>query len=71
MSIETARRLTLVWGVHSVHVREIHDVGQMSDYARETVLKEGFAQKGDVIAITAGMPFGHSGTTNLLSIANV
>jgi pyruvate kinase len=71
MSIETARRLTLVWGVHSVHVREIHDVNEMSDYACETAHKEGFAQKGDIIAIAAGMPFGRSGTTNLLKIANV
>ena len=58
MSIETARRLTLVWGVHSVHVHEIHDANEMSDYARETVLKEGFAQSGDIIVIAAGMPFG-------------
>ena len=71
MSIETARRLTLVWGVHSVHVREIHDVNEMSDYACETAHKEGFAQKGDIIVIAAGMPFGRSGMTNLLKIANV
>ena len=43
----------------------------MSDYACETAHKEGFAQKGDIIAITAGMPFGRSGMTNLLRIANV
>src|SRR3954452_16361200 len=71
MSLETARRLTLVWGVHSVHVREIRDVNEMSDYACETAHKEGFAQKGDIIAITAGMPFGRSGATNLLRIAHV
>ena len=33
-----------VWGVHSVHVHEIHDANEMSDYACETALKEGFAQ---------------------------
>ena len=57
--------------MHSVHVREIHDVNEMSDYACETAHKEGFAQKGDIIAITAGLPFGRSGTTNLLRIAHV
>jgi pyruvate kinase len=71
MSIETARRLTVVWGAHSVHGREIHDVNEMSDYACETAHREGFAQKGDIIAITAGLPFGRSGTTNLLRIAHV
>ena len=44
MSIETARRLTAVWGVHSVHVREIQDANEMGDYASETARKEGFAQ---------------------------
>ena len=70
LSIEMARRLTFVWGVHSVHGRKIHDVNEMSDHSCETAHKEGFAQKGDIIAITAGMPFGRSGTTNLLRIAH-
>jgi pyruvate kinase len=71
MSIETARRLTAVWGVHSVHVREIQDANEMGDYASETARKEGFAQTGDVIVIAAGMPFGVGGTTNLLKIVSV
>ena len=71
MSIETAHRLTLVWGVHSVHVHEIHDVNEMSDYACETARQEGFAKAGDIIVIAAGIPFGTSGTTNLLRIARV
>jgi pyruvate kinase len=71
MSAETARRLTLVWGVHSVHVHEIQDVNEMGDFASETALKEGFARKGDIIVIAAGMPFGVSGTTNLLKVVTV
>jgi pyruvate kinase len=71
MSIQTARRLTLVWGVHSVHVHEINDANEMSDYACEVADKEGFARKGDVVVIAAGMPFGTAGSTNMLKITTV
>jgi pyruvate kinase len=37
----------------------------------QTALDEDFAKKGDIIAITAGTPFGVSGTTNLLKLAIV
>ncbi|HMO29650.1 pyruvate kinase [Enterovirga sp.] len=71
MSIQTARRLTLVWGVHSVHVHEISDANEMSDYACEMAVREGFAAKGDVVVIAAGMPFGAAGNTNMLKITTV
>ena len=65
---ETARRLALVWGVHSVLAHEVGDVGEMSEYACETARREGFARAGDIVVIAAGMPFGVAGTTNLLKI---
>jgi pyruvate kinase len=69
--IETARRLTLAWGVHSVQVREVRDVDEMTAYACETAVKEGFAKQGDIVVITAGTPFGVSGSTNMLKIMPV
>ena len=69
--LETARRLTLAWGVHSVQVREVSDVNEMTAYACETAVKEGFAQQGDIVVITAGTPFGVSGSTNMLKIMPV
>ena len=65
---ETARRLALVWGVHSVLAHEVGDVGEMAEYACETARREGFAHAGDIVVIAAGMPFGVAGTTNLLKI---
>ena len=65
---ETARRLALVWGVHSVLAHEVGDVAEMSEYACETARREGFARAGDIVVIAAGMPFGVAGTTNLLKI---
>ncbi|MFC3108145.1 pyruvate kinase [Undibacterium arcticum] len=69
--LATARRLALVWGVHSTVSPDVHDVDSMVAAACRTALKEGFGQVGDQIAITAGVPFGQPGTTNLLRIAEI
>ncbi len=69
--IATARRLALVWGVHSTVGSDVHNVDDMVSAACRTALKEAFAKPGDQVAITAGMPFGQPGTTNLLRIAEV
>ena len=69
--LATARRLALAWGVHAVLCHEVVDVPEMSDLASRTALKEGFGEAGQTIVISAGMPFGTSGTTNLLRIAHI
>lgn len=69
--IATARKLALVWGVHSTISDQIHNESEMVNAACQTALREGFAKKGDQIAITAGMPFGQPGSTNLLRLADV
>lgn len=67
--VGTARRLALVWGVHPVHSKEVEHVTEMVHDAIRAARSEGLAERGEVIAITAGMPFGTAGTTNLLRIA--
>lgn len=69
--LATARRLALAWGVHAVLCHEVADVPEMSELASSTALKEGFGDIGRTIVISAGMPFGTSGTTNLLRIAQI
>jgi len=69
--LSTAGRLALVWGVHSVHSSEAPDTATMTDLACKSALREGFAEPGDNVVIAAGVPFGQSGTTNLLRIATV
>lgn len=46
------------WAVHSMVGSEVSDADVMTDLACRIVRQEGFAQAGDQIAITAGMPFG-------------
>jgi Pyruvate kinase, barrel domain/Pyruvate kinase, alpha/beta domain/Poly-beta-hydroxybutyrate polymerase (PhaC) N-terminus len=70
-SAAIARRLTLVWGVHSVLIEQVGSVDEVVRRACQTALDEDFAKKGDIIAITAGTPVGVSGTTNLLKLAIV
>ncbi len=67
--VKTARRLAVVWGVHSVQIEEVHDVPEMTAMACEVARREGFAQVGQIIVAIAGMPFGRAGSTNLLRIA--
>ena len=70
-SIGVARRLALVWGVHSVHIADVSDVSQMTDLACEVARSEKFADSGQTIVAIAGMPFATPGTTNLMRIATV
>lgn len=68
---ETARRLAMVWGVHSVRTPDVKDMGDMADIAGHQAKIDGFAEKGDRLVITAGLPFGTPGKTNLIRIIRV
>ncbi|MEA3122600.1 MAG: pyruvate kinase [Paraburkholderia sp.] len=70
-SLAVARRLALVWGVHSLPLKTARDVDDMIAIACDAAQSSGFADRGDSIVIAAGLPFGESGTTNLLHIAKV
>lgn len=69
--LATARRLALVWGVHPVPHEDVRDVAGMIERAGEAALSLGFARPGDDIVVIAGLPFGKSGSTNLLHIAKI
>jgi pyruvate kinase len=67
--LDTARRLVLAWGTHCVHTADVASVEEMVERACYHALHEGIAAKGDRVVVTAGMPFGTPGATNLLRIA--
>ncbi|KQP12668.1 pyruvate kinase [Pseudorhodoferax sp. Leaf267] len=68
-SLATARRLALAWGVYPVHCADVASVAEMTQLAQQTAVAQGLAQPGQTLVIAAGLPFGTSGTTNLLHIA--
>jgi pyruvate kinase len=68
---QTARRMTVIWGVHPLEVSEIHSMTEMVARAVRAAQSEGFAKPGDEVVVTAGVPFGTPGTTNALRVAVV
>ena len=70
-SVDTARRLSLVWGLHCLVTEEVHSLDEMVDRAVDFAADEGFATVGDRVVITGGVPLGVTGTTNMLRVAMV
>jgi pyruvate kinase len=67
----TARRLALAWGTHCVLTEDAQSVDEMFSKAGEIACREGFAKTGDRILISAGVPIGTPGTTNMLRVATI
>ena len=65
----TARRLVLVWGIHSVITQDVQNFSDMIEKACRIAKEEELAKKGESLVITAGVPFGTPGATNVLRIA--
>jgi pyruvate kinase len=67
-NLQTARRLTVAWGVHSVVNDRLRQVDEVCSTALEIAQAQGMAKRGDTLLITAGVPFGQPGSTNSLRI---
>ena len=67
----TARRLTLAWGLHCVETEDAHDLDDVAERACQIAFTQGFAKPGERVVITAGLPLGTPGATNMLRIAFV
>ena len=69
--VATGRRMALTWGLHSVLTKDPEDLDDMVDKACRISYQEGFAKPGQRVSITAGVPLGTPGATNMLRIAFV
>ena len=67
----TGRKLALVWGLHCVLTDDPRDLDDMVEKACRIAYQEGFALPGEQVIISAGVPLGTQGATNLLRIATV
>lgn len=70
-SKKVAAQLKLTWGVEPVLFPPVESTDEMFSAATEAALKEGLINEGDLVVITAGVPVGVSGTTNLLRVETV
>lgn len=64
-----ARRLSLVWGVHSIQAADVESTEEIVMHATRAAKKNGFGSPGQALLIIAGTPFGVPGSTNLLRIS--
>ena len=62
------RQTGLSWGVLPLLLEKKDNAQDLFDYAVDATEKAGFISKGDVVVLTAGVPLGVSGTTNLIKV---
>jgi pyruvate kinase len=70
-SLKTARKLGLLWGAHAVRTRDVHSFEEMIAKAKRMALRHAVATGGDRVIITAGVPFGTPGSTNVVHVARL
>ena len=67
----TARRLAVAWGVHAVITGDVRTFSEMVLRAARVAEREGVARKGQKLVVTAGVPFGTPGATNVVRIHTI
>lgn len=62
------RQLNMSWGVTPLMIAVEHDTFELFDHAIQAVEKAGFLKDGELAVLTAGVPLGTSGTTNIIKV---
>lgn len=65
------RQMNMSWGVTPVLIDEESDTFDLFDHAIASIQKKGYISQGDLTVITAGVPLGISGTTNMIKVQTV
>lgn len=68
---KVCRQLNLCWGVHPVLVDEKQETFELFEHAIERGKECGYLKDSDIVVITAGLPLGKSGTTNMLKVQKI
>lgn len=69
-SEEVMRKLVLEWGVYPVLAPESKTTDEVISNSVKAAIESGYVEEGDLVVITAGVPVGLSGTTNLIKVHN-
>jgi pyruvate kinase len=62
------RQMELFWGVQPLLVKEVKSTDDLFQHAVDSAEKAGYVKQGEIAVITAGVPLGISGTTNLIKV---
>lgn len=65
------RQLNLLWGVEPLLIEKKDTAGDLFEEATLQAKKAGLIKEGDVVVLTAGVPLGTTGTTNMLRVIEV
>ena len=65
------KRMSLTWGVSGHHVEQFSDTDQMLAYCRGYLLDQGLVLPGESFILTAGIPVGVTGSTNMIRIETI
>lgn len=65
---ETINQIVLSYSCYPTKIKPVKYVGQAFETIKKYVLDNGYAKKGDKVVVSAGMPFGQAGGTNLVSV---
>ncbi|NLY20993.1 MAG: pyruvate kinase [Tissierellia bacterium] len=71
MDERVSRKLSLEWGVETAMSARYENTDELFDGAVESAIKAGYVKEGDLVVITAGVPVGISGTTNLIKVHTI
>ena len=71
VSPRTCRQLNLAWGVTPIWIARESTAEDLFDEAVHAAEKEGYIKKGDKVVLTAGVPLGVSGRTNMIRVVEV
>ena len=63
-----ARQLSVVWGVYPLVIQEAHETDELIERAIVGGLSQGYLEEGDLTVVTAGVPLGVSGSSNLIKV---
>tara|TARA_E500000075_G_scaffold73215_1_gene65953 strand:+ start:912 stop:2324 length:1413 start_codon:yes stop_codon:yes gene_type:complete len=70
-NVNVCRQVSLLWGVQSINSRDANGWKDMMSISREIIKKLKFIKKDDFVIITAGLPFGKAGMTNMIRLYKV
>ena len=70
-NINVSRQVSLLWGVQSINSRDANGWKDMMTISKEIIKKLKFVKKNDYVVITAGLPFGKAGMTNMIRLYKV
>ena len=71
ISEKVSRQMNLLWGVAPIHLEEAQSESELFRNAIAASKKAGYIKKGDIVVVTAGLPLGMSGTTNMIRVVEV